>query len=184
MRTIRGTAPLNTDKYSLWEVTPLAEMKVRLERLQTMRAVHTHALGDTPEEDAGKKIREWARSNGITGTSGNRLFGRNTYPTDNPEPHGYEIYLTINQEPERRGNISIGEIPGGLYVILRFKNLDRIGEAWKKMWTWITENSYEFIGWKKGRYGWVDGFEEHINWYVEETPLTEWMFDLWVQIKE
>jgi DNA gyrase inhibitor GyrI len=129
-------------------------------------------------------MREWARSNGLMKESGGaRLFGRNTYPTDKPEPHGYEFYLTIGPDLEPEGDIEATEIPGGLYAVLRFKNLNRIGEAWEELWKWIKESRYEHVGWKKGEHGWVNGYEEHLNWY-EGKPPTEWIFDLWVQLKE
>jgi len=162
----------------------LGEMEVRLERLETMRAAYTHAFSDTPEVDAGKNIMEWAKSKGLIEKSiGARLFGRNTHPTDKPEPHGYEFYMTVGPDIESKGDIEIREIPGGLYAVLRFRNLDKIGEAWKKLWKWIKESDYEHIGWKKGEHGWVDGFEEHLNWQ-EQKPETESIFDLWVQLKE
>ena len=82
-----------------------------------MCAVHTHVLSDTPEEDADRRIRNWARSKGLLGNSESRLFGRNTYPTDNPEPHGYEFYLTLTQDIEPERDITPGIIPGGLYVV-------------------------------------------------------------------
>jgi len=162
----------------------LREMKVRLERLKTMRAFYTHAFSDTPEEDARKRILEWAKSKGLMEKSiGARLFGRNAYPTDKPEPHGYEFYLIVDSDIKPEGDIKTREIPGGLYAVLRFKNLYKIREAWEKMWKWIEESEYEHVGWKKGEHGWVDGFEEHLNWQ-EEKPQTEWTFDLWVQLKE
>ena len=162
----------------------MREMEVRLERLETMRAVYTHAFSDTPEEDAGRRIIEWAKSKGLMEKSaGARLFGRNTYPTDKPEPHGYEFYLTVDSDIKPEGDIETREIPGGLYAVLRFKNLYKIREAWEKLWKWIEESEYEHVGWKKGEHGWVNGFEEHLNW-KEEKPQTEWTFDLWIQLKE
>jgi len=162
----------------------LREMEVRLERLKTMRAFYTHAFSDTPEEDAGKRIIEWAKSKGLIEKSiGARLFGRNTYPTDKPEPHGYEFYLTVDSDIKPEGDIKTREIPGGLYAVLSFKNLYKIREAWEKMWKWIEESEYEPADLKKGEHGWVDGFEEHLNWQEEKTP-TEWTFNLWVQLKE
>jgi len=162
----------------------MKDMEVRLARLETMRAACTHALSDTPEEDAGRRIREWAKSNDSTkeGT-GARLFGRNTYPTDKPEPHGYEYHLTIGPNVKPEGDIETSEIPGGLYAVLRFKNLNRIGEAWEEMWKWIKNSGHEHVGWTKGEHGWVNGYEEHLNWY-EDKPPTEWIFNLWVQLKE
>jgi len=162
----------------------LGEMDVRLERLGAMRAICAYALSDTPEEDAKEKIMTCAKSKGLTGkNSVSRLFGRNTYPSDNPEPHGYEFYLTDESDFEPEGDLEAGEIPSGLYAVLRFKNLYKMGEAWAKLLKWIEESPYEHVGWKKGDHGWVGGFEEHLNW-KEEKPHTEWIFDLWVKLKE
>jgi hypothetical protein len=67
-------------------------MEVRLERLETMRVLYTYGFDDTPEEDAGKKMIELAKFNGLMEKNcGARLFGRNVYPTDKPEPYGYEL---------------------------------------------------------------------------------------------
>jgi hypothetical protein len=51
------------------------------------------------------------------------------------------------------------------------------------LWKWIEESGYEHVGWQKGEHGWVNGFEEHLNW-DEQKPQNEWIFDLWVQLKE
>jgi effector-binding domain-containing protein len=159
-------------------------MEVRLERLKTIRAAYIHSSSDTPEEDAEKRIIEWAKSKGLMEKNiGARLFGRNTYPTDKPEPHGYELYLTVENDFEYGGDIEMREIPGGLYVVLRFTNLNKIREAWDKLWKWFEESEYKPADWKKSEHGWVDGFEEQVDWQ-EEKPQTEWIFDLWVQIKE
>lgn len=162
----------------------MKEMVVRLERLETVRAAYTHVLSETPEEDAWKKIEAWAKPKGLLKKGvGTRVFGRNTYPTDNPEPHGYEFFLTVGPNIEPSGDVEIREIPGGLCAVLRFENLDNIGKAWRHLGNWIKESEYEHIGWRKGEHGWIDGFEEHINWH-EEKPPKEWIFDLWVQLKE
>ena len=166
------------------ERSGLSEMEVLLERLETMCAAYIHALSDTPEKDAGRKMMDWARPKGLLEESvGARLFGRNTYPTDKPEPHGYEFYLTVGPDIEPEGDIEIREIPGGLYAVLRFKNLHHIREAWQHLWTWMKKSEYEYAGLKKGEHGWVNGFEEHVNWR-EGKPQTEWVFNLWVKLKE
>jgi len=36
---------------------------------------------------------------------------------------------------------------------------------------------------QKMDYDWCNGFEEQINWY-EGMPPSEWVFDLWVQLRE
>jgi len=47
----------------------------------------------------------------------------------------------------------MAEIQGGLYAVLRFQDLNLIGEAWKKLWGWIEESKWEHIGMKKGKHG-------------------------------
>lgn len=159
-------------------------LKVRVEKLETMYGACVHVLSETPEEDAWKKIEAWARPKGFLEKSvGARVFGRNTYPTNNPEPHGYEFFLTVGPEIKPEGDIKKEKIPGGLYAVLRFKNLDNIGKAWRVLWEWIEESEYDHIGWRKGDHGWCNGFEEHLNWH-EKKPTSEWIFDLWVQLKE
>jgi len=161
----------------------MTDMEVRLERLEAMRAAHAHAFSEMPERDAWSKMETWAKPKGLLEEGvGTRVFGRNTYPTNNSEPHGYEFFLTVGPSIEPEGDIDIREIPGGLYAVLRFKNLDNIGKAWERLWKWIKESKYKHIGWRKGEHGWCNGFEEHLNW-LEESP-NQWIFDLWVQLKE
>ena len=159
-------------------------MEVRLERLKTMRAAYSHSSSNTPEEDAKKMIIEWAKSIGLMEKRINaRLFGRNTYPTDKPEPHGYELYLTVDSDIELGEDVEIREIPEGLYAVLRFTDLNKIREAWEKFWKWFKDSKYKPVDLKKNKHGWVNGFEEQVNWR-EEKPQIEWIFNLWVQIKE
>jgi len=159
------------------------EMKVRLEMLEQMRAAYTHTFSENPEEDSWKKIEAWAKPKGLLEeNTGTRVFGRNTYPTNNPEPHGYEFFLTIGPDIKPEGEIEIKEIQGGLYAVLRFKGLDKIREAWEYLWMWIKESDYDHIGWQKGEHGWYNGYEEHLN-PLEKSP-HEWLIDLWVQLKE
>ena len=160
------------------------EPEVRIERLGPLRAARAHILSETPEEDVWKRIKAWAKPKGLLEEGvGTRIFGRNTYPTDNPEPHGYELFITVGPDIEPEDDIKIMEIPGGLYAALRFKNLNKIREAWDYLWNWINESRYEHIGWKKLENGWVNGLEEHLNWY-ENKPPDQWTLDLWVQLKE
>ena len=159
-------------------------MHVGLERIESLPAVYAYAFSDAPEEDATKKLMDWAKSRGLMeNNSVSRLFGRNTYPTDKSEPHGYELYLTVKGAIKPERDIKAGEIPGGLYAVMRFKNLYRIGDAWEKLWNWIETSEYEHVGWKKEENGWVGGFEEQVNW-KEQKQHTDWVFALWVQLKE
>ena len=160
------------------------EWNIHIRRIESLRAAYTHSSSDTPEEDAWKKMEAWARPRGIlTKEKGTRIFGRNTYPTDNPEPHGYQLFITVDQSIKPENEIKIGEIPGGTYAVLSSTNLDNIGDAWRSLWSWIENSEYEFIGWKKEEYGWADGYEEHLNPF-DDKLISEWKFELWIPLKE
>jgi hypothetical protein len=68
-----------------------------------------------------------------------RVFGRNTYLTDNPQVHGYEFFLTVGLDIEPDGDIDMRQI-SGVYVVLRFNNLENIGNAREHLWNRIREN--------------------------------------------
>ncbi len=148
-----------------------------------MRAAHVHAFGESPEEDAWRKMEAWAGPQGLLEeVSGTRVFGRNTYPTTESEPYGYEFFLTVGPDVELGEGIDVYEIPGGLCAVLRFEGLDNIGEAWERMWDWIGGSGHDLVGWWKEEHGWCDGFEENLT-PLEKDP-AKWVFDLWVQLEE
>ncbi len=158
--------------------------KISVEICKPLKAMCTYAFSETPEEDAWKFLQSWAQPKGLLKKEiGTRIFGRNTYPTDNPEPHGYELYITVNKQQKTDENIMIGEIPGGLYAILESTSLMEIANAWPFLWKWLEESEYEFTGWIKNEHGWVDGFEEHLNPFDEKAP-NEWLFNLMIPVKK
>jgi len=162
------------------------KIEVRLESLESTPAAYVHAGGDNPEEDASAAISAWGIPRGLYDRgSSSRLFGRNTYPTDKPEPHGYEFFLTLDRPAgEDPGiGIEIREIPGGLYAVLRITGLENIGKAWTQLFEWVEASEHQHVGWRREDKGWVGGFEEHLN-FSEALPPSEWVFDLWVRLKE
>lgn len=159
-------------------------MEVKLQRLNAMPAAYVHVLSQSPEEDALRTILEYTKINGLTQKTGVRLFGRNTYPTDKPEPHGYEYYLTIDKSAKPMGQVSFKELPGGLYAALSVKNLFKIAEGWANLFSWVESSGHEPVGVTKGGHGWVNSaFEELVSWQQEQPP-TEWVFNLFVQLRE
>lgn len=102
----------------------LKEMEVRIERLQSLPAVYVHSCGLGSDQDAAKRIMEWASINGLIGRKEVRLFGRTTYPVDKSKPHGYECYLTVGNYKSESTDVEVREMPSGLYAVLRFKDLE------------------------------------------------------------
>lgn len=160
--------------------------KIRLERMRSMRTVYFHAFSETPEEDAWKKAETWGNKKGLLKKGSNtRIFGRNTYPTEKPEPHGYGYFITITPDVKIEKEISIRIIPGGLYAVSRCERLEELGEAWAGLWKWVNKSKYKYIGETRGVYGFELGFEELLNWYPfmveksEKNLILDIMLQLW-----
>jgi DNA gyrase inhibitor GyrI len=160
----------------------MSQWTIEIENFETLKAVYIHALTDTPEEDAWKTIQTWAITQGLLNKQkGTRVFGRNTYPTNNPEPHGYELYITVKEPTTVKGDLKKGEIPGGLYAVLKSTNIKGFTHSWPQLWRWLEESQYKFIGWDKSENGWVNGFEEYLNPF-NELPQSEWLFNLMIPV--
>jgi DNA gyrase inhibitor GyrI len=155
----------------------------QLTQLNPLTAAYVYSLSQSPEEETLTKILEYAKTSGLTQKK-LRLFGRNIYPTDKPEPHGYEYYLTSDSTIKTKGEVVTGEVSGGLYAVLEIKNLLSIGEGWQKLFSWVEANGHLPVGVSRGKYGWVNSaFEELLDWHQQKPP-NEWCFCLWVQIRE
>ena len=124
----------------------LNQPAVRIEQLPTSKAAYIHSSGANPEEESLTKIIVWAKTKKITPESGVHLFGRNTYPTDKPEPHGYEYYLTLSGHFVPEEDIKMKTLQGGLFAVLRFKNLFIIQDAWLNLMKWVKENGHQEVG--------------------------------------
>lgn len=160
---------------------------IRLERMKSLRAAYFHVFSEAPEEDAWKKVEFWAKDKGMLKKDSNtRIFGRNTYPTTEPEPHGYGYYITIPPNAEITNNLSVNIIPGGLYAVSRCVGIEELGEKWAGLWKWVNESKYKYIGATKGEFGFELGFEELLNWYPVRVEKSEkkYIFDIMLQLWE
>ena len=153
-------------------------MVPELSKLNSMVAAHFYSLNQPPEEEALNAALQYANKNGLTDKTA-RLFGRNIYLTDKPEPHGYEYFLT-----EDKPKSAVGEVIGGLYAFIEFENLFTLTESWKALAEWVESNGYKPVGIKKDSHGWVNSaYEELLDWQQPKPP-TEWRFQLWLQLQE
>jgi effector-binding domain-containing protein len=162
----------------------LYSVELRIERFNAMRSINVQSLDNNPEEDALRKILEYARNNNLLDKPYVRLFGRNFYPTIKSEPHGYEYYLTVQGEIKPTREMVIRNIPDGLYATLRVKGVFEIPQGWKSLFGMVEASGYKPVGVSRQIYGWATaGFEEIINWQSEASPQA-WNINLWLQLKE
>lgn len=173
-----------TDLFTTREVNCLVSVELKLERFKMMRAANVQSQTSNPEEDALKKIFEYAANNNLTDKPDVRLFGRNFYPTEKPEPHGYEYYLTVQEEIKPSKEVVIRNIPEGLYATLRIKGVFEIPRGWNALFSMVESAGYKQTGVLRRVYGWVNaGFEEIVNWQKQANP-EDWLINLWLQLKE
>ena len=123
------------------------KIKVRLTRLDAMRAAFFHSLSNTPEEDSWNKAESWAREKELLLVDSTiQIFGRNIYPTENPEPHGYGIYITLPPNIELESEIPERSIPKGLYAVVNCNGLEEMSIKWPTLWKWVENSEYQYIG--------------------------------------
>ncbi len=160
---------------------------VSIIKLEPKEAVRNYAYSQNSEEDAWNPIVIWAREEGLFHeNSGCRFFGRNVYPTKDPNPHGYEIFLTIpgNLSHSPKGELELAEFPGGKFAMLRITGIEQIQSGWQSLSDWVQASNYAQASIGKISDGWVLGFEERVDWYNEDNPYTEWVFNLMLPLKE
>jgi DNA gyrase inhibitor GyrI len=108
----------------------MADWDIQVEYQEPLIAVYAHVLSETPEKDVSDIIWAWASENGLPSKDKDtRMFGRNTYPTDQPEPHGYQLLMTVKSPVEETEEIRNGEIPGGYYTILRSTTVSKMPKS-------------------------------------------------------
>jgi len=163
------------------------KIKVDLKKMDSMRAAFFHSLSNTPEEDAWSRAESWAKEKRLLEMDSSiRIFGRNIYPTENPEPHGYGIYITIPPNIKVERDIPIRTVSGGLYAAVKCEGLEELIANWPELWKWVENSKYQYIGETKGELGFELGFEEYINWYSSLVDKSEskMVFDLLLQLRE
>jgi DNA gyrase inhibitor GyrI len=157
-----------------------------LERLEEMRVATVQSQINNPEKQALEKILDFATDNNLDNKHGVRLFGRNFYPFDPSEPQGYEYYLTLQDNINRSKEVIVQNVTEGLYATLRVRGLANVSRGWYALFSMAESAGYTPVGVCRSVYGWVHaGFEEIVNWQQQQmiNP-SEWIIDLWLQLRE
>lgn len=118
-------------------------LDVRIEELGPVRVASALGYGPNPEELAGKKLREWARMNGLAkDLSQHRFFGfNNPGPSAGSPNYGYEQWMTVRSEAKPSHGVEIKECPGGSYAVKRCQ-LKSITAAWQELIAWREQSEH------------------------------------------
>jgi DNA gyrase inhibitor GyrI len=128
----------------------MADLAIRVVRLEPMRVASVRVISETPERDAWEKMRAWAESQGLLeDIDKHPVFGFNN---PNPSPHqkeyGYEFWIRVEPNIKPEGEIEVKDFAGGLYAVTTCKLFGdpsgTVQEIWKKLWVWVQSSDYQW----------------------------------------
>lgn len=154
----------------------MSVFEVRIVRMEPMRVASVLGFGTSPEEQAADKMLAFMKARGLEFEQV-RWFGfDNPCPSPGSPNYGYEVWVTVGPEVEGEGEVTIREVPEGLYAVTRFKGLEKIGRVWKDLVDWVEESPYRW--------------PPHCDQCLENlltpphTPTDQYVFDLYLPIAE
>ncbi len=126
------------------------QLDVQFIRLMPMRVVSFHAISESPEDDAWKKLREWAEPKGyFEDLEKNPIYGfNNPNPTPGKKEYGYEFWIVVDPD-FKSDEVIIKDVPESFNVVTRCLVEDPvrdISDAWKKILDWIKKYKIKIAG--------------------------------------
>ena len=132
----------------------MAELKVRIIRLEPMRVASVRVISETPERDAWEKMRAWAEPRGLLeDVEEHPVFGfNNPDPSPDRKEYGYEFWIRVGPDIEPEGEIKVKDFAGGLYAVTTCKIKEELSseffqkhgflESWKNLHDWVQSSKY------------------------------------------
>lgn len=154
----------------------MSNLDVRIVNLESMRVAAALGFGKEPEGIAFSKMNAFLKSKGLLDGYGAKY---QSYGFNNPNPspgspnYGYEIWVTVPEDVEGEGDVSIKHLTGGLYAVTRFENLENIGRIWQELVAWREGSPY-----KEACHQWLEHLLNPL-----EADYRKYMFDLYLPIK-
>ncbi len=123
----------------------MSELKVRILRLEPMRVASVHGFGASPEQQAWKKLMDWAGPKGLLDDlKRHRIFGfNNPDPSPGSPNYGYEFWIAVGPDVEAESEVKIKDFTGGLYAVTQCKGVENITPTWKRLVAWLENSPHE-----------------------------------------
>src|SRR5512140_2814179 len=142
--------------------------EIRIVELPPMRMICINGFGQEPEEQAFKKIYEWAREHDQL-EKPHRLFGfDNPVQTPGSSNRGYDVWMTVDETCKADGEAYIVEFTGGLYAAMQIHVTapwEDIPPAWQRLVKWRENSPYH-----EGHHQWLEEHIGPINQSVNSLP--------------
>ncbi len=148
---------------------------VRLVQLAPMRMATALGFGPQPEFLAWTKLLTWAKAEGLD-PKDHRFFGfNNPSPSPGSPNYGYEQWMTVGPEVIAGGEVQIKDYAGGLYLVMRCRDLQQITEVWQELMRRFEQSPYQ-----RGQHQWL---EECLSVDSLDDPAVETKaFDLYLPV--
>lgn len=121
-------------------------LNVRIRTLPGMWVAAFHAKGEAPEEDAWRRLKEWAGPRGLLAEPERHpVFGfTNPPPTAGSRAYGYELWIRVDAPEQAAGAGGCKQFPGGLFAVAACRLLGEpdIVTAWRMLWDWTKTSRY------------------------------------------
>lgn len=133
----------------------MAAFDVRIENLEPMMIAMAHAVSESPERDAWKKMEAWADPIGLLDDPEKHpVYGFNKpNPSPDSNQYGYMFWIAIDPETVLGPGIELLEFSGGLYAVTSCNLLEEVSseffnreghlESWKKLHDWVEQSRYQ-----------------------------------------
>ena len=124
----------------------MADLEVRIERLNPMRVAWVRVAGRNPEQQAWTKLCAWAEPRGLLAQIDKHpVFGFNNPPAaPGASEYGYEMWIAADAEPAE--GVAVKDFPGGLYAATCCPLVGGLGvpETWKALLRWVHRSQYSW----------------------------------------
>jgi AraC family transcriptional regulator len=118
----------------------MADLNVRLERLPRMWVASMRVVGEAPEAEAWRSLRDWASRKGLwSDPARHPVFGfNNPSPSPGSKEYGYELWIRVDGPEEGHAAVTFKEFEGGLFAVTgcRLTGDPGIAASWRMLWDW------------------------------------------------
>lgn len=125
----------------------MTALDVRIVTLPPMRVASVRVVSEHPEDDAWRALASWAEPLGLLADPlAHPVFGfNNPNPSPGIQEYGYEFWLQVGPTIEASGPVTITDVPGGRFAVLRHRGYPE-PDVWRQLWDWTTAQGFEWSG--------------------------------------
>lgn len=153
----------------------MSKNNIRIVKLESMWVASALGFGKEPEPQGWEKLQKWMKAQNINELKAHRFFGfNNPNPSPGSPNYGYEQWITVNAEMQGSDEVTIKEVPGGLYAVMRCEGIPN-PSIWGELARWRDGSSY-----RPANHQWL---EECLTPGLSPEE-GEWVFDLYLPIAE